>query len=40
MRYLTMFAIAVINNLVLVTNNQADYIDFQGIEMENWFANF
>ncbi len=40
MRYLTMFAIAVINNLVLVTNNQADYIDFLGIEMENWFANF
>lgn len=32
-------AIAVINNLVLVTNNQADYIDFQGIEMKNWLAN-
>lgn len=32
-------AIAVVNNLVLVTNNQADYVDFQGIEMENWFAN-
>lgn len=32
-------AIAVVHNLVLVTNNQADYVDFQGIEMENWFAN-
>ncbi len=32
-------AIAVVNNLVLVTNNQADYVDFQGIVMENWFAN-
>lgn len=32
-------AIAVVNNLILVTNNQADYVDFQGIELENWFTN-
>lgn len=31
-------AIAVVNHLVLVTNNQADYADFQDIEIENWFA--
>ncbi|KAB8333412.1 type II toxin-antitoxin system VapC family toxin [Scytonema tolypothrichoides VB-61278] len=31
-------AISVVNNLVLVTNNQADYVDFQGIEMVNWFS--
>ncbi len=31
-------AIAVVNNLVLVTNNQADYADFQGIQLENWFT--
>ena len=33
-------AIAVVNNLVLVTNNEADYADFQGIQIENWFVNF
>ncbi len=32
-------AIAVVNNLVLVTNNEADYADFQGIQIENWFVN-
>ncbi|MBD1933673.1 MULTISPECIES: type II toxin-antitoxin system VapC family toxin [Cyanophyceae] len=32
-------AIAVVNNLVLVTNNETDYADFQGIQIENWFVN-
>ena len=31
-------AITVVNNLVLVTNNEADYADFQGIQIENWFT--
>jgi tRNA(fMet)-specific endonuclease VapC len=31
-------AIAVVNNLILVTNNQKDYADFEQIEMENWFS--
>ena len=31
-------AISVVNNLVLVTNNEADYADFQGIQIENWFT--
>lgn len=31
-------AIAVVNNLILVTNNQADYADFQDIQLENWFT--
>lgn len=31
-------AIAVVNDLVLVTNNEADYTDFQDIEIENWFT--
>jgi tRNA(fMet)-specific endonuclease VapC len=31
-------AISVVNNLVLVTRNQADYADFQDIRMENWFV--
>ncbi|NEQ22461.1 MAG: type II toxin-antitoxin system VapC family toxin [Microcoleus sp. SIO2G3] len=31
-------AIAVVNNLVLVTRNQADYAEFQDIWMENWFV--
>jgi tRNA(fMet)-specific endonuclease VapC len=31
-------AIAVVNDLVLVTNNEADYADFQGIQIENWFT--
>lgn len=30
-------AIAVTNNLVLVTNNEADYVDFQELKIENWF---
>ncbi|MCA1991829.1 MAG: type II toxin-antitoxin system VapC family toxin [Coleofasciculus sp. S288] len=33
-------AIAVVKNLVLVTNNQADYAEFQGIQIENWFTDF
>ncbi len=31
-------AIAHINNLVLVTNNVADFINFQNIEIENWYS--
>lgn len=31
-------AITVVNDLVLVTNNETDYADFQGIEIENWFT--
>lgn len=31
-------AIAVVNDLVLVTNNEADYADFQGIQIENWLS--
>ncbi len=31
-------AITVVNDLVLVTNNEADYADFQGIQIENWFT--
>ena len=30
-------AIAVVNDLILVTNNQIDYADFQDIQIENWF---
>ncbi len=30
-------AIAAMNNLILVTHNTADYIDFQDIQIENWF---
>jgi tRNA(fMet)-specific endonuclease VapC len=30
-------AIAKINDLTLVTNNTADYIDFQDLKLENWF---
>jgi tRNA(fMet)-specific endonuclease VapC len=33
-------AIAVVNDLIIVTNNQADYADFQDIQIENWFINF
>ncbi|MBW4572610.1 MAG: type II toxin-antitoxin system VapC family toxin [Tolypothrix carrinoi HA7290-LM1] len=31
-------AIAVVNNLVLVTNNVVDYAEFQSLKVENWFA--
>ena len=31
-------AIAVVNNLVLVTNNVVDYAEFQYLKIENWFA--
>jgi tRNA(fMet)-specific endonuclease VapC len=30
-------AISKINNLILVTNNISDFIDFQEIQLENWF---
>jgi tRNA(fMet)-specific endonuclease VapC len=32
-------SIAVTNNLILVTNNVADFQDFDGINIENWFIN-
>ncbi|MBD2609978.1 type II toxin-antitoxin system VapC family toxin [Nostoc punctiforme FACHB-252] len=32
-------SIAVTNNLILVTNNVADFQDFDGISIENWFIN-
>jgi tRNA(fMet)-specific endonuclease VapC len=31
-------AIAVVNNLILVTNNVNDYTDFLNIRLENWFS--
>ena len=31
-------AIAAVNNLTLVTNNQADYENFLGVQTENWFV--
>jgi tRNA(fMet)-specific endonuclease VapC len=31
-------AIAIVNNLTLVTRNTADFADFAGVTMENWFA--
>ncbi len=31
-------AIAQVNNLTLVTNNVADYTDFQNLNIENWLA--
>jgi tRNA(fMet)-specific endonuclease VapC len=30
-------AIAVVNDLILITNNTADYADFQDLQLENWF---
>ncbi len=30
-------AIAAVNDLILVTNNTADYADFQDLQLENWF---
>lgn len=32
-------SIAVTNNLILVTNNVADFQEFDGINIENWFIN-
>ncbi len=32
-------SIAVTNNLILVTNNVANFQDFDGINIENWFIN-
>lgn len=31
-------AVAVVNELVLVTNNTADYANYNGLVIENWFA--
>jgi tRNA(fMet)-specific endonuclease VapC len=30
-------AIAVVNDLVLITNNTSDYADFQDLQLQNWF---
>lgn len=30
-------AIAVMNDLILVTNNTSDYADFQDLQLQNWF---
>lgn len=30
-------AIAAVNDLILITNNTADYADFQDLQLENWF---
>jgi len=30
-------AIAVVNDLILVTNNTSDYADFQNLQLQNWF---
>ncbi|UBF30510.1 type II toxin-antitoxin system VapC family toxin (plasmid) [Kovacikia minuta CCNUW1] len=30
-------AIAAVNDLILITNNTADYADFQNLQLENWF---
>ncbi len=30
-------AIAVVNDLILVTNNTSDYADFQTLQLQNWF---
>jgi tRNA(fMet)-specific endonuclease VapC len=30
-------AIAVVNDLVLVTNNISDYAEFQNLQLQNWF---
>lgn len=30
-------AIAVVNELILVTNNTSDYVDFQQLQLQNWF---
>lgn len=31
-------AVAAVNNLILVTNNVADYTKFQGLQIDNWFT--
>jgi len=31
-------AIAVVNELILVTNNTSDYADFQQLQLQNWFT--
>lgn len=30
-------AIAIVNDLILVTNNTSDYADFQNLKLQNWF---
>ena len=31
-------AVAYVNDLILVTNNEADYQSFLGLQLENWFT--
>jgi tRNA(fMet)-specific endonuclease VapC len=31
-------AIAHTHNLILITNNVSDYVDFQNLQIENWFS--
>jgi tRNA(fMet)-specific endonuclease VapC len=31
-------AIAIVNDLILVTNNVSDYVNFQNLKIENWFV--
>jgi tRNA(fMet)-specific endonuclease VapC len=30
-------AVAAVNQLIIVTNNMTDFINFQGVTIENWF---
>lgn len=30
-------SVAYANNLILVTNNLADFVNFRGVQIENWF---
>jgi len=30
-------AVALVNDLILVTNNTSDYADFQNLKLQNWF---
>jgi len=33
-------AIATVNDLVLVTRNSVDFVDFQGLQIKNWFEEY
>nr|WP_309225599.1 hypothetical protein [Sphaerospermopsis sp. LEGE 08334] len=35
-----MAAIAKVNDLILVTNNIADFSEFHNLKIENWFGDF